>query len=319
MLAGGFALALTGIVEARRWRVIAGLAVFGLAALAKDPLAALGPPLAIGLALALGGRVRPLDRWLPWPGVVLGLALAFGWWALAEYETPGFTWYTVVDNHLLNVARARHFPDEDIPLGAVEFLAVAVLGVVPWIVPAVASVVRLVRRRAWRQPEELPWLALTVWAMGVLGLTALSPFRLPHYGLPAYPAIALLAARGWHEASGRSLAAVHALLFGALAVAAGAGLDDGRLGVHDRRARRHGRGHAQDERARRTAAPAAVVGLPAAGGRRRADARRRCDRPRGIGGDGCPHGGDVRHGGHADAAAAERGQRARPGRQLIAP
>jgi 4-amino-4-deoxy-L-arabinose transferase-like glycosyltransferase len=220
-LAGGFALTLSGLVEARRGRVIAGLAVFGLAAFAKDPLAALGPPLAIGLALALSGHARPLDRWLPWPGVVLGLALAFGWWALAEYSTPGFTWYTVVDNHLLNVARARHFPDEDVPLGAVEFLTVAVLGIVPWIVPAAASVVRLVRRRGWREPAELPWVALTLWALGVLGLTALSPFRLPHYGLPAYPAIALLAARGWDEAHGRSLAVLHALLFAALAVAAG--------------------------------------------------------------------------------------------------
>ena len=201
-LAVGFALALTALVESSRARMIAGLAVFGLAALAKDPLAALGPPLAIGLALALGGRARPLERWLPWPGVILGLVLAFGWWAMAEYSTPGFAWYTVVDNHLLNVARARHFPDEDIPLGAGEFLAVAALGIVPWIVPAVASVVRLVRRRAWREPEELPWVALALWAIGVLGLTALSPFRLPHYGLPAYPAIALLAARGWSEVSG---------------------------------------------------------------------------------------------------------------------
>ena len=29
-------------------------------------------------------------------------------------------------------------------------------------------------------------MALALWAVGVLGLTALSPFRLPHYGLPAY-------------------------------------------------------------------------------------------------------------------------------------
>jgi 4-amino-4-deoxy-L-arabinose transferase-like glycosyltransferase len=219
-LAVGFALTLSGLVESQRWRVIAGLAVFGLAAFAKDPIAAIAPPLAIGLALALGGRARPFDRWLPLPGVILGVVLAFGWWALAEYSTPGFTWYTVVDNHLLNVARARHFPDEDVPLGAGEFLLVAVLGVVPWIVPAVASVVRLVRARAWREPAELPWVALTLWAAGVLGLTALSPFRLPHYGLPAYPAIALLAARGWHEVSGRALAWLHALLFAALAVAA---------------------------------------------------------------------------------------------------
>jgi hypothetical protein len=29
---------------------------------------------------------------------------------------PGFLWYTVVDSHILNVARQRVFPDEDVPL-----------------------------------------------------------------------------------------------------------------------------------------------------------------------------------------------------------
>src|SRR3989442_12051515 len=48
--------------------------------------------------------------------------------------------------------------------------------------------------------------------------TALSPFRLPHYGLPAYPAIALLAARGW-SASGPPLGLIHAGLFAALSAA----------------------------------------------------------------------------------------------------
>src|SRR6185369_14289250 len=34
----------------------------------------------------------------------------------------------------------------------------------------------------------------------LLGIFALSPFKLPHYGLPAFPAMALLAARLWNEA-----------------------------------------------------------------------------------------------------------------------
>ena len=43
-LAMGFALALSGLVERRPARVVAGLAAFGLTALAKDPLGAVAPP-----------------------------------------------------------------------------------------------------------------------------------------------------------------------------------------------------------------------------------------------------------------------------------
>jgi len=218
-LATGFALLLIGIRDERRALAAGGLAAFGLAALAKDPLGALAPPLAVGLALALAGRARPLGRWLPWSGVVLALLLGFGWWIAAERATPGFTWYTVVDNHALNIVRARHFPDEDVPLGPGEFAAVALLGALPWVVPAAMVIWRLARRQAWRDPEETPWVALALWALGVLGLTAAVPFRLPHYGLPAYPAIALLAARGWRELGVRRLAAIHAALFAALALA----------------------------------------------------------------------------------------------------
>jgi 4-amino-4-deoxy-L-arabinose transferase-like glycosyltransferase len=219
-IATGFALLLPGVVGCRRGLAVLGLAAFGVAALAKDPLGALLPPLAVGVALAAAGRARPLGAWLPWPGVAALVVLGVAWYAAVALVTPGFAWYTVVDNHVLNVARARRFPDEDVPLGALEFVVVAGLGAGPWVLAAAVAVVRLARRRAWREPDETPWTALALWAIGVVGLTALSPFRLPHYGLPAYPAIALLAARGWSE-SGRALAALHAALFAVLAAACG--------------------------------------------------------------------------------------------------
>jgi 4-amino-4-deoxy-L-arabinose transferase-like glycosyltransferase len=217
-LAVGFAGTLIGLAERRRWLAATGLAVFGLASLAKDPLGAIAPLLVIGLAL-LTTRQAGLLRGLPWGGLLAWVVVTFGWWAARALRTPGFGWYTVVDNHLLNVARARHFPDEDVPLLAVEFLVVALLGAAPWSLAAGLAIIDLVRRRAWRQPQEWPWLALALWVVAVLGVTALSSFRLPYYGLPVYPAIALLAARAWRERQGRGLVMAHAVGFAGLALA----------------------------------------------------------------------------------------------------
>ena len=189
-----------------------------VAALAKDPLGALLPPLAIGVALVLAGRARPISAWLPWTGVAACLVIGFGWWIGAELRTPGFGWYTTIDNHLLNVARARQFADEDIPLTALEFLAVAIGSALPWMIAAGVAVWSLAHRRAWRDPDEIGWVALAIWVLGVIGITALSPFRLPHYGLPASFGVALLAARGWERHGGRGLIAAHLVLFAVAAV-----------------------------------------------------------------------------------------------------
>jgi len=192
-----------------------GCAALGGAALAKDPLGLIGPLVAIALAAGLAGRLRPVREWLPPLGLALLLVIGFGWYAVAAVTEPAFLWYTVVDNHLLNVARMRQFPDEDVPLSAIEFLTAVGFGAFPWILAAAVAVGALVRGRAWRDPAELPWVALALWAVGVLALLTVSPFKLPHYGLPAYPALALLAARTWRDAAPRprGLIASHLVLF----------------------------------------------------------------------------------------------------------
>jgi 4-amino-4-deoxy-L-arabinose transferase-like glycosyltransferase len=218
----GFALLLLGSGKSRRLAALGGCAALGIAALVKDPLGALGPLAAVSLALAVAGRFRPVSTWLPWGGVALLLALGGAWYLVVEFKNPGFLWYTVVDNHFLNIARARYFPDEDVPLSGVEFLGVAGLGAFPWVLPAALTVAGLIRRRGWREPGEAPWVALAVWAVGVYTLFALAPFKLPHYGLPAYPALALLAARWWDEGRAvRPVLALHLVAFVAIAVGSG--------------------------------------------------------------------------------------------------
>ena len=192
-----------------------GGAALGVAALAKDPLGLVGPLVAIAIAAALAGRLRPARAWLSPLGLALMVLVGFGWYAVAALTEPAFLWYTVVDNHVLNVARMRQFPDEDVPLSALEFLTAAGFGAFPWIVAAAVTVGALSRARAWRDPAELPWVALALWAVGVLAFFTLSPFKLPHYGLPAYPALALLAARAWRDVAPRprGLIAAHLVLF----------------------------------------------------------------------------------------------------------
>ena len=105
----------------------------------------------------------------------------------------------MVDNHVLNFARQRVFPDEDVPLSALQFLGVTALGFFPW---ALACRWRWPGSSSdpWKTPEARVWMLFALWTVGILGVFALSPFKLPHYGLPAFPAMALLVARLWDDA-----------------------------------------------------------------------------------------------------------------------
>ena len=53
--------------------------------------------------------------------------------------------------------------------------------------------------RRGRDATARLWALLALWAVVVVGFFTVSPFKLPHYGLPAFPALALLVARVWDE------------------------------------------------------------------------------------------------------------------------
>ena len=194
-------LAYAGFVLVYQGRGRWGLALFyaslGLATLTKDLLGALGPLLVVGVFFWLT-RERPLAPWVPWWGVALAAGIALPWYLLVEARNHGFLWYTIVDNHLLNFIRQRVFPDEDVPLGSVEFFVVTLLAFLPWTL-ALPWAVRRAFRRPWGDATGRLWLLLGLWAVFVVGFFTVSPFKLPHYGLPAFPALALLVARVWDE------------------------------------------------------------------------------------------------------------------------
>jgi hypothetical protein len=143
-------------------------------------------------------RERPLAPWVPWWGPLLTAAVALPWYLLVEMRNHGFLWYTIVDNHVLNFTRQRVFPDEDVPLGALEFLLVTFAAFLPWAAAAPWAVFRALRR-PWTDVTARLWALLALWVVVVIGFFTVSPFKLPHYGLPAFPALALLVARAWDE------------------------------------------------------------------------------------------------------------------------
>jgi 4-amino-4-deoxy-L-arabinose transferase-like glycosyltransferase len=194
-------LAYAGFVLAYRGAGRRALALFyaalGFTALAKDILGVIGPCVVIGLFFWIS-RERPLAPWVPWWGPLLTVAIALPWYLLVEMRNPGFLWYTIVDNHVLNFTRQRVFPDEDVPLGALEFLLVTFAAFLPWALAAPWAVWRALRR-PWTDVTGRLWALLALWVVVVIGFFTVSPFKLPHYGLPAFPALALLVARAWDE------------------------------------------------------------------------------------------------------------------------
>lgn len=194
-------LAYAGFVVAYRGGGRWGLALFyaslGLAALTKDVLGAVGPLVVVALFVWLT-RERPYGAWAPWWGIAILAAVALPWYLAVELRSDGFLWYTFVHNHLLTVTRQRIFPDEDVPLGALQFLAVTALAFLPWAL-ALPWGLRRALRLPWQNADARLWGLLGLWAVVVIAVFAMSPFKLPHYGLPAFPALALLAARAWDD------------------------------------------------------------------------------------------------------------------------
>jgi 4-amino-4-deoxy-L-arabinose transferase-like glycosyltransferase len=190
----GFALAYLG--DRRR-----GLAIFylglGLVALAKGLLAALGPLLVVAVFFWLT-RERPLSPWAPWWGVLLAAVVALPWYLAMEAKSPGFLGYTLLDGNLYGFTRQRSLPDENVPLGSLEFLVVTLLALLPWSLALPWAFARAFRRQ-WESATARLWLGLGLWSAAVLAFFALVPNRLPHSALPAFPALALLVARVWDE------------------------------------------------------------------------------------------------------------------------
>lgn len=171
----------------RRWVALLSLAL-GLGMLIKGPLS-LGLVLGASLVTAALRRdariLRPFARPLGW---LLFLAVTLPWYLALDRALPG-TLKALVDRRLFGgLSSAADFHSRP-----VYTVWGPMMGAFPWLGVLPAALAVLVRDGRFRKGPGLP---LALFALSAPLLFTFSASRLPSYGSPAYPFVAILVAIG---------------------------------------------------------------------------------------------------------------------------
>lgn len=185
----------------------------GGAVLMKGPIGLLLPVLIVGSFLLATGQLRAVAGKMPWGrGLLLILAINLPWY-VAVTQANGWQFLeTFFIHHNFN----RFTSVIDLQPGPwYYYLLYTPAGFFPWIALLPLAFSKLTNRRwltreYWRTkaPAEQLVLFLGLWFVIVLAFLSAASTKLPHYIMPALPALALLCALVWDaqiQAPARSL------------------------------------------------------------------------------------------------------------------
>jgi 4-amino-4-deoxy-L-arabinose transferase-like glycosyltransferase len=171
----------------------------GLAVMTKGVIGVALPGLIVVVFLAVSGELWALKRLGLWWGVPLALAIALPWHLHVAILHADFLRFYVVDNHVLRFLGQRAFVEDDVPLSLPAFLLATATLFGPWSIFLPAALRDAVDRLREPSPERQACLFLILWGGIILLFFALSPLKLEHYGLPAFPALAICIAHYWRD------------------------------------------------------------------------------------------------------------------------
>lgn len=183
-------------------------AALGLGVMIKGPVT----PLVVALTLlAIAGWERRF-AWLKplawWPGPLLMAAIIAPWSVAVSLETNGRFFADMFAHDIapkLLSGQEGHFA---LP-GFHTFLLPFLIFPATYALPAAARIVFDAVRAPRADEEHAPIRFLIAWAVPILVFFELAPTKLPHYVLPAYPAIALLCGAGLNAIMGRRWRTAH--------------------------------------------------------------------------------------------------------------
>jgi len=163
---------------------------FGM--LAKGPVAPFLAALIV-VIFAVGKSDYPLLRRTLWiPGILLFCVLALPWYITVQLRNPEFFRIFLLQHNLARFGTNQYHH----PAPLWYYVPVMLLGLVPWTVFVVASLVESIcawwaERRAMLQSEDAPNAFLVIWLIVPAVFFSFSQSKLPGYIVPALPAGAL--------------------------------------------------------------------------------------------------------------------------------
>jgi 4-amino-4-deoxy-L-arabinose transferase-like glycosyltransferase len=182
----------------RGWNLLLYVSI-GLAVMTKGVIGIGLSGLVIIAFLALTRELSTLKHMGLWWGIPLVLAIALPWHLSVALLHDEFFSFYVIDNHVLRFLGRRAFVEDDVPLSFVGFLAATLTLFGPWSLCLPAALRATARKLREATPDGNALLFLLLWGGLIVLFFALSPLKLEHYGLPAFPAMAVLVGKYWGD------------------------------------------------------------------------------------------------------------------------
>ncbi|MEO8736736.1 MAG: glycosyltransferase family 39 protein [Edaphobacter sp.] len=188
---------------------LAFAAVMALNVLTKGLIGLVFPIAFVLLYLALTGQLRLLPHFHLLSSTAVFIAIAAPWHILAALRTPaialpsglglpatgGWAWFYLFNEHIARFL-GRRIPHDYGQVPIPLFWLLTAIWIMPWatfLPSAILEHIRVLRRKVIATARHEAALSLLLWALLVLGFFTLSS-RQEYYGLPALPALALMAA-----------------------------------------------------------------------------------------------------------------------------
>jgi 4-amino-4-deoxy-L-arabinose transferase-like glycosyltransferase len=170
----------------KRTAYLSMYAAAGVATLVKGPIGFVLPGMIVFFYILLKTRWALLKEMeLPW-GILLFIAIVAPWYAWAETRNPGYLSYFLGQENFTRFLTPHFRRDKEWYF----FLAVALVGFLPWSCLLPAMVKRLKQHRL----DDLS-LYLILWAVVPVVFYSFSSSKLAEYILPVFPALAILAGK----------------------------------------------------------------------------------------------------------------------------